>query len=122
MFKKFYQKCFCGSSGSGQASVDLRLIHALNIRLTTPDYLRDNAYRKALLSALEDLPDHPEFLLQLRQVSLVAGYKCKGYEEDNLKQAFLLKNGDFRDTTADLRHRKKLQKLKLNKFQEKYHH
>ena len=76
-FQKFYQKCFCCSSGSGQASVNLRLIHALNIRLTTPDYLRDNAHRKALLSALEDLPDHPEFLLQLCQVSLVAGYKCK---------------------------------------------
>ena len=56
--------------GSQQAIYDLRFIHSLNIRFTTPDYLRNNSYRRALLSALQDLPDEPEFLLPLCQVSL----------------------------------------------------
>ena len=55
-------------TGSEQAVYDLRLIHELNIRFTSPEYRRNNIYRNTVLSALDDLPNHPLFLLKLCQV------------------------------------------------------
>ncbi|XP_078491000.1 nuclear exosome regulator NRDE2 [Ciona intestinalis] len=58
------------NSGNTQAAMDLKYIHNLRLRLISPCIVRSTSYRNAVLYALDDFPDCPEFSLKLCQLEV----------------------------------------------------